>query len=129
MVSSEITLRVRYAETDRMGFLHNANYLVYFEMGRIELLRTRGYAYRDLEDQGYLLVLSRMEVRYRSPARYDDLLTLRTSVQRSTAARVEHHYELFREDTLLAEGDSTLVCVDREGRVRQLPPQLMGIGQ
>src|ERR1700733_11472106 len=76
----EITIRVRYAETDRMGLLHHANYLVYFEQGRTELLRSLGMAYKDLEDQGYLLVLTRVQVRYRSPARYDDLLTLKTSV-------------------------------------------------
>ena len=74
MLSGEITIRVRYAETDRMGLLHHANYLVYFEQGRTELLRSRGFSYKDLEDQGYLLVLTRLQVRYRSPARYDDLL-------------------------------------------------------
>jgi len=124
VLSSEITIRVRYAETDRMGLLHNANYLIYFEQGRIELLRSRGIAYRDLEDQGYLLVLSRMEVHYRGPARYDDLLTLRTSVIKATMARVEHRYELLRGETLLAEGNSTLVCVNREGHIQQLPPVL-----
>ena len=76
MVSGEVTIRVRYAETDRMGLLHHANYLVYFEQGRTELLRSQGLSYRDMEDQGFLLVLTRAQVRYRSPARYDDLLTL-----------------------------------------------------
>ncbi|MBI4859642.1 MAG: acyl-CoA thioesterase [Candidatus Riflebacteria bacterium] len=122
--SHEVSIRVRYAETDRMGLLHNATYLVYFELGRIELLRARGIAYRDLEDQGFLLVLSRIEVKYRSPARYDDVLTLRTSVARTTMASVDHRYELFRDDTLLAEGLSTLVCVDRQGHVQRLPPAL-----
>jgi acyl-CoA thioester hydrolase len=121
MLSGEITLRVRYAETDRMGLLHHANYLVYFEQGRTELLRARGLAYKDLEDQGYLLVLTRIEVRYRSPARYDDLLTLRTSVVRTTAVRIDHRYELLRDGTLLAEGSSTLACVDRDGRLQALP--------
>src|SRR5580698_687778 len=76
-LQGEITIRVRYAETDRMGLLHHANHLVYFEQGRTELLRSMGLSYRDLEDKGYLLVLTRLQVRYRSPARYDDLLTLR----------------------------------------------------
>src|SRR5919199_4166096 len=97
MVSGEITIRVRYAETDRMGLLHHANYLVYFEQGRTELLRAHGLAYKDLEDQGYLLVLARVEVRYRSPARYDDLLTLRTTLSRTTLVKLEHRYELFRD--------------------------------
>ena len=67
MVSGETTIRVRYAETDRMGLLHHANYLVYFEQGRTELLRSHALAYKDFEDQGYLLVLTRAEIRYRSP--------------------------------------------------------------
>jgi acyl-CoA thioester hydrolase len=121
MLSGEITVRVRYAETDRMGLLHHANYLVYFEQGRTELLRARGLTYRELEDQGYLLVLTKVDVRYRSPARYDDLLRLRTTVVRTTAVRIDHRYELFRDDVLLAEGSSTLACVDRDGRVQALP--------
>src|SRR5947209_19735268 len=90
MLCGEISIRVRYAETDRMGLLHHANYLVYFEQGRTELLRAHGITYKDLEDRGYLLVLTRVEVRYRSPARYDDVLTLRTTVTRTTAVRIEH---------------------------------------
>src|SRR5438445_2059959 len=110
--TSEITIRVRYAETDRMGLLHHANYLVYFEQGRTELLRARGVSYKDLEDQGYLLVLTRMQVRYRSPARYDDLLTLRTTVVRTTSVKIEHRYEVLRDGVLLTEGQTTLGCVD-----------------
>ena len=121
MLSLDISIRVRYAETDRMGLLHHANYLVYFEQGRTELLRSLGATYRDLEDQGYLLVLTRVEVRYRKPARYDDLLTLRTTVTRTTAVRIEHKYEVLRDGDLIAEGDTTLACVDREGRIQALP--------
>jgi acyl-CoA thioester hydrolase len=124
MGSGEITIRVRYAETDRMGFLHHANYLVYFEQGRTELLRARGLAYKELEDQGYLLVLTKVEVRYGSPARYDDLLTLRTTVARTTAVKIEHRYELLRDGVLLAEGATTLACIDRAGRVQRLPDSL-----
>jgi acyl-CoA thioester hydrolase len=126
MESGEITIRVRYAETDRMGLLHHANYLVYFEQGRTELLRGHGLAYRDLEDQGYFLVLTKVEVRYRSPARYDDLVKLKTTVVRVTAVRIDHRYELSREGVLLAEGTTTLACVDREGRVQALPSSLTG---
>ena len=124
MVSGEIQIRVRYAETDRMGLLHHANYLVYFEQGRTELLRSLGLAYKDLEDQGYLLVLTHVEVKYRSPARYDDLLTLRTIVMRTTAVRIDHRYELMRDGVLIAEGGTTLACVDRDGRVQPLPDYL-----
>jgi acyl-CoA thioester hydrolase len=117
----EITVRVRYAETDRMGLLHHANYLVYFEQARTELLRDQGLTYRDMEDRGFLLVLTKIEVKYRSPARYDDLLTIRTTVVRTTPVRIEHKYEVFREETLLAEGATTLACVDREGKLQPLP--------
>jgi acyl-CoA thioester hydrolase len=124
MIAGEITIRVRYAETDRMGLLHHANYLVYFEQGRTELLRSQGLAYKDLEDQGFLLVLTRLQVRYRSPARYDDVLTLRTIVERTTLVKIEHRYELRRDGLLLAEGETTLGCIDRDGKVQQLPDML-----
>ena len=126
MTSGEIQIRVRYAETDRMGLLHHANYLVYFEQARTELLRAQGRSYRDLEDQGYLLVLTRAEVRYKRPARYDDLLTVRTTVDRVTAVRIDHRYEVLRDGELLAEGSSTLACVDRTGRPQALPEFLRG---
>src|SRR4029079_7485307 len=105
MLSTDITIRVRYAETDRMGLLHHANYLVYFEQARTELLRLRGVTYKELEDQGFLLVLAKAAVRYKSPARYDDMLTVRTTVSRTTPVRIEHKYEVFRDGQLLAEGE------------------------
>jgi acyl-CoA thioester hydrolase len=124
MVSGEITIRVRYAETDRMGLLHHANYLVYFEEGRTELLRAQGFSYRDIEDQGFFLVLTKLQVRYKSPAYYDDVLTLRTSVVRTTLVKIEHKYELMRAGILLTEGETTLGCVDRQGKVQPLPENL-----
>ena len=124
MTSGDTTIRVRYAETDRMGLLHHANYLVYFEQGRTELLRQMGFTYKDLEDQGFLLVLTKIEVRYKRPASYDDLLTVRTIVVKTTAVRIDHRYEVYRADEMLAEGSSTLACVDRTGRPQALPEYL-----
>jgi acyl-CoA thioester hydrolase len=124
MISGETTIRVRYAETDRMGLLHHANYLVYFEQARTELLRSMGLAYRDIEDQGFLLVLTKVEVRYKRPAHYDDLLTIRTFVVRTTAVRIDHRYEVLRDGVLVAEGSTTLACVDRDGRPQALPDAL-----
>ena len=124
MPPGELQIRVRYAETDRMGLLHHANYLVYFEQGRTELLRQQGRSYKDVEDEGFFLVLAKIEVRYRQPARYDDLLTLRTIVTRTTPARIEHRYEVLRDGQLLAEGSSTLACVDRDGRLQKMPEWL-----
>lgn len=122
--SHELPIRVRYAETDQMGFVHHANYLVYFEMGRIELLRSTGMDYRSIEEKGYLLVISQIQCKYLAPARYDDNLILRTTVERVTAVRIEHTYELFRGSELLAKGSSTLACVDRQGRLQALPDEL-----
>lgn len=122
--SHEIKVRVRYAETDRMGLLHHANYFVYFEMGRTELLRERGLSYRDMEDAGHLLVIVDIGCKFKRPAYYDDLLTLRTSVGRVTHVKIVHEYHLFRDGILLAEGHSTLACVDREGKPQALPTTL-----
>lgn len=125
MLSGEIQIRVRYAETDRMGLLHHANYLVYFEQARTELLRQYGASYRELEDQGYYLVIAKVEVKYKSPAYYDDLLTIRTTVVRTTPVRIEHRYEVFREGVLICEGMTTLACVDKQGRLQPMPRWLM----
>jgi len=128
-VPGETIIRVRYAETDRMGLLHHANYLVYFEQARTELLRDVGLSYKDMEDQGFLLVLTKIEVRYKQPARYDDLLTIRTTVVRTTPIRIEHKYEVIRDGQLLAEGNTTLACVDREGKIQALPDWFLKLRQ
>lgn len=124
--SDEIQVRVRYAETDRMGLLHHANYFVFFEMGRTELLRKRGLAYREIEDAGHYLVIVDIGCKFKKPAYYDDLLTLKTKVTRVTHVKIVHHYEVIRDGQLLAEGHSTLACVDREGRPQALPDSLVG---
>jgi len=127
MLTQDITIRVRYAETDRMGLLHHANYLVYFEQGRTELLRAQGFTYKTMEDDGFLLVLTKAAVRYKLPARYDEELTLRTTVTRTTTVRIEHHYEVLRDGTTIAEGETTLASVDREGRIQALPDWLQAL--
>ncbi len=124
-LSHEISFRVRYAETDRMGLLHHANYIVYFEMGRTELLRQRGISYRDIEDSGHLLVVVEVGCKFKRPAYYDDMLTLRTTVERVTHVKIVHRYEVFRDGLLLAEGHTTLACVDREGKPQALPETLL----
>jgi acyl-CoA thioester hydrolase len=108
-----------------MGYVHHANYAVYFEMGRTELLRSTGLDYRSIEAKGFLLVIAKLAVKYRTPARYDDELVLETSISRVTPVRIEHRYQLWRDETLVAEGESTLACVDREGRLQGLPPELL----
>ena len=122
----EITLRVRYAEVDAMGALHHSRYWVYFEMGRTELLRNQGVAYRDLEAQGVFFVVAKCAARFRAPARYDDLLTLTTQVEKMGAARIDHSYQLRRQDDgiLIATAETTLACVDREGRIIPIPQSM-----
>jgi acyl-CoA thioester hydrolase len=125
MVSShDVTVRVRYAETDRMGLLHHANYFVYFEMARTEVLRQRGISYREIEDAGHFLVIVDIDCKFKRPAHYDDLLTVRTTVERVTHVKIVHRYEVFRDGVLLAEGHSTLACVDRDGKPQALPELL-----
>ena len=120
LTQHEIPIRVRYSETDAMGYLHHANYLSYFEVGRTELFRAQGGDYRALEAQGFFFVVVKIECKYQQPARYDDVLTLRTTLTRVSPAKLEHTYEVFRDGRLLARAESVLACVDREGRVRRI---------
>ncbi len=120
----DLSIRVRYQETDAMGRLHHANFFTYFELGRTELLRSAGISYREVEELGLFLVVSDISCQYFLPASYDDLLTLRTTTVSARGARIEHSYQVLRGDQLLARGRSVVACVDREGRVRRLPQWL-----
>lgn len=121
--SHTITVVPRYVETDKGGIIHHSVYPVWFEMGRTELLRANGVAYRDLEAQGTFFVMVELRVKYRRPAFYDESLTLETTCSNVTAGKVEHTYRLIRPGTgvLLAEGYSVLACVDGEGKIRRIP--------
>ena len=116
----QIQIRVRYNETDAMGFLHHSNYLCYFETGRTELFRAAGGSYREMEERGRFLVVTRAAVQYRAPARYDDLLTVTTRLARASFAKLEHEYEIRRDGQLLTTGETTLACLDRAGRVQRM---------
>ena len=116
-----LCFRVRYPEVDAQGVVHHSRYLEYFEMGRVELLRAQGHTYADLERQGILFVVAKVECRYKAPARYDEELSLTTRIARQTSVRIDHTYELRRGDTLLAEAATTIACVDRTGQLQQIP--------
>ena len=120
----EIEIRVRYQETDGQGRVHHANYLTWFELGRVELLRARGHSYRELETAGVFLVVADLSVQYYLPAFFDDVLLLRTNTMRSKGARIEHRYKVLRGEELLAEGATTVACIDKQGRVTRLPQWL-----
>ena len=122
-----IELRVRYSETDAMGFLHHSNYLTYFEIGQTELFRAHGGTYRRMEELGLYLVVAKIEVRFKRPARYDDLLRLHTEISRVTPARLEHTYRLFRSDEQLTEGNSVIACVDGDGQIQRIPEDLVSL--
>lgn len=117
----EITLRVRYQETDAQGRVHHANYVNFFEVGRVEFLRAAGYSYRELEAAGILLVVTELECRYLGPAYYDDELVIKTTVVRAQGARIEHRYEVRACGDLIAEGRTVVAAVDRQGKVCRLP--------
>jgi acyl-CoA thioester hydrolase len=118
-----ITIVPRYCETDQAGVVHHTVYPVWFEMGRTELLRANGVAYRKLEKEGIFFVVTQLNIRYHRPAFYDENLSLTTICSKVTAARVEHTYQLKHQKTtlLLAEAASILACVDTNGKVRKVP--------
>ena len=118
------TIRVRYTEVDAMGYLHHSRYLQYFELGRTELLRDRGIAYADLEKAGTLVVVIEASVKYKQPARYDDLVELTTTVAKVTPVRIYHDYVLRRGETLLASGQTCVVCTDASGSPVRLPEMM-----
>jgi acyl-CoA thioester hydrolase len=120
----QIQIRVRYQETDAQGRVHHSNYANYFEMGRVEMLRASGRTYRSLEEEGIMLVVASLAVNFHKGAKYDDLLTLKTSVVRAKGVRVTHRYELYLDDEMLADGETVVAAVDQQGKVCRLPTWL-----
>ncbi len=121
--ATDVSVRVRYAETDQMGIVYYANYFVWFELGRVELLRERGFTYRDFEEQeDCFIVVADARCTYRAPVRYDDIVTIRTRVTGLRSRVLTFGYEVLAENgKLLATGETTHVVTDRQGRPRALP--------
>lgn len=119
--SGRIEVRVRYCECDPMSVAHHSAFPVWLEMGRTELCRADGISYRELEEEGVLLAVTALSVRYRSPARYDDLLTIETNLVRTTRVKLEHAYRVLRGDRLVATAETTVACIGPDGRPRLLP--------
>ena len=120
----ETTLRVRYVETDRMGVVYHGNYLVWFDIGRTEFCRARGFSYRDMEENGKAyLVVAESYCRYKAPARYDDELLIRTHVTELRRRSVRFGYEVVRlpDGLIIAEGETGHVVTDPAGRVISMP--------
>jgi len=126
MISREINIRVRYAETDQMGYVYYGNYAAYFEMGRVELLRSIGTSYKKLEEEGIMLPVRDFSIRYIKPALYDDLLALTTTLTETPSTRIHFRYEIHNEaGALLCKAETTLVFVDKKtSRPVQVPEDL-----
>jgi acyl-CoA thioester hydrolase len=122
-----ITVRVTYADTDQMGMVYHSNYLIYFEMGRTELLRAYGFPYARMESTGVLLPVIEAHCAYRTPARYDDLLTVETVPELANGIRLRLHYALRRDGEPLATGYTDHVCVGRDGKPQRMHPELRGV--
>ena len=126
MSKHEVRFRVRYAETDQMGVVHHANYLIWMEIGRVELVRQRGFNYKDLEDEaGIFLSVVEVHCRYIYPARYDDEISVQTEVLRANSRLMEFSYDIRTTcaDRLLAAGTTKHVWLGRDMRLSRLPEQ------
>lgn len=122
----ETPYRVIYGDTDQMGVVYYANYLRLFEMGRNEYLRGSEMTYREIEARGFFLPVVSASLRYRRPARYDDLITVRTAIVAVRGARITFNYQIVHEDgTLLVEGETQHANTDADGKVTRLTPDIV----
>jgi acyl-CoA thioester hydrolase len=129
---SETRIRVRYAETDQMGVVYHANHFIWFEVGRVELLRQLGFSYRDMEkNDGCLIAVADARCRYKAPALYDDEIIVRTHIRNVRNSLIHFGYELLRADdgTLLAEGETTHIVTDPQLNVIAIPEKYMTVLQ
>lgn len=127
MIENQIDFRIRYGETDQMGYAHHANYPLYFEMGRIELLRDLGISYKKMEEEGLILPVYSINTRFFKPATYDDKITLKTFLKTIPTARILFEYELYNEQKeLISSGNTTLVFFDtHKKRPVNIPEKLL----
>lgn len=117
------TLRVNYSETDQMGVVYHARHVVWLDIARTEHLRQAGYSYRALEEAGVRLVVTDLRIRYRQPARYDDLIRIRSRIQDVASRRVVFAYAIEAAEigTLLADAETTLICLDQHHQLSRMP--------
>lgn len=129
MKSKKINLRVRYSETDQMQYVHHSNYAKYFEIARIEWLRDAGISYKEMEQQGVMLPVVNLITQFKKPAKYDDVLTIETTIKQIPTAKIIFTYNIYnQEQDLLTTGESTLVFVDmKKNRPMKCPENLLEI--
>lgn len=121
--ASEVSVRVRFAETDAMGIVHHASYLLYFEVGRVELIRQAGASYAEIEAGGHSLAVSEVELRYIAPAHFDQVLIIRTRVEELRSRGIALTYEILDANTrqLLVSGTTRHICIDHKGAIKRIP--------
>jgi acyl-CoA thioester hydrolase len=129
MVKSEVQIRVRYAETDQMGYVYYGNYATYFEVARVETFRHLGFSYKAMEEEGILMPVLELKTKYIKAAKYDDLLTIKTTIADKPGVRIRFEYEVFNElDELLTKAETTLVFINAEsGRPSMPTPNFQSI--
>ena len=127
MLVNKHKIRVRYGETDQMGYVYYGNYASYFEVGRVEWLRNFGVSYKEMEDNGIMLPVSNLNISYLKPTRYDDLITIKTTLKKIPTAKIEFDFEIFNEQNeLLTKGYTSLVFIDMEkNRPTRCPKYLL----
>ena len=126
MYSFKTKVRVRYGETDQMGFVYYGVYAQYFEVGRVELLRSLGVSYKSLEEEGYFLPVVNFEIQYQKPALYDDELTIKTTIKEIPSSRIVFYYETFNmANELLNTAKVVLAFIDRKNKKPCLPPEII----
>lgn len=124
MVNSETTVRVRYGETDQMGFVYYGVYAQYYEVGRVEAMRSLGFSYKEMEESGVLMPVINLTVNYKKPAKYDDEVRIVTTVKEMPSVRITFHYECYNQHKeLLNTGHVTLVFIDKVKNKPMHPPQ------
>jgi acyl-CoA thioester hydrolase len=126
-ITSTTPIRVRYAETDAMGIVHHAVYPVWMELGRSDLLRQLGQSYSQWEAQGVYLAVGELRVRYRAPARYDELVEVRTWLREAGRRKLVFAYEVIRDGVRLVEGESVHLAVGADGRGRTLTEAMLAL--
>jgi len=127
MIENKINIRVRYSETDQMKYVYYGNYAAYFEMGRVEWLRKFGVSYKEMEDDGIMLPVINMDVKYHKPALYDDLLTLKTTLLKLPQVKIDFNFTIYNQkDELLTTATTTLVFWDmKRNKPTRAPQNLM----
>lgn len=127
MIVAKIQIRVRYAETDRMGFAYHGNYLAWFEMARVKMMDDLGYPYREMEAAGFRMPVLEARIRYRQPSTFDDRLEVTAVMRGKATASLRIDYEVRKGETLIAEGHTRHAVIDANGRPVRPPPRFLKI--